>query len=71
MVTNQEKSLRGAIAYSGMTQREVAEAMGTTVSNFSQRLNGRGFKDEELDRIADIIGAQYEARFVFPDGTRI
>lgn len=68
---NTEKSIRGAVAYAGMSQADIAEAMNMTRSNFSQRLKGRGFKDEELERIAEIIGAEYVARFRFPDGTEI
>ena len=66
-----EKSIKAAAAYAGMNQSEIAQAMGMTRSNFSQRLKGRGFKDEELTRIAEIIGAEYVARFRFPDGTEI
>ncbi|MCL2807005.1 MAG: transcriptional regulator [Coriobacteriia bacterium] len=59
------------MAYAGLTQRQVAEELDTTVSNFNQKLLKRTFRDEEMDKIAEIIGAEYEARFVFPDGTRI
>jgi hypothetical protein len=54
-----------------MSQSDLARAIGMTASNFSQRINKRGFKDHELDAIATAIGARYVAHFEFPDGTKI
>jgi predicted XRE-type DNA-binding protein len=68
---NMEKSIKAAITYAGLSQADVARALGMSTSNFSQRITGRGFKDEELARIADAIGAKVDFRFEFPDGTRI
>jgi hypothetical protein len=42
-----------------------------SMSNFSQRITGRGFKDEELERIVEALGAKVDFHFEFPDGTRI
>jgi transcriptional regulator with XRE-family HTH domain len=66
-----EKSIKAATAYAGLSQADVARALGMSTSNFSQRITGRGFKDEELERIAEAIGATVDFRFEFPDGTRI
>jgi predicted XRE-type DNA-binding protein len=68
---DQERSINAAAAYAGMSQAAVAEAIGMTRSNFNQKIKRRTFSDDELDRIAEAIGAKYEARFEFPDGTRI
>lgn len=65
------KKILAAAAYSGLSQTEIAQGLNMSLSNFSQRVRGRGFKDEELEQIAQVIGAKYEAHFEFPDGTRI
>ncbi len=66
-----EKSIKAAAAYAGMTQADIAKAMGVTKQGFHSKLKRNSFKDEELTRIAEVIGAEYVARFRFPDGTEI
>ncbi len=66
-----EKSIKAAAAYAGMNQSEIAQAMGMTKQGFHSKIKRNSFKDEELTRIAEIIGAEYVARFRFPDGTEI
>jgi transcriptional regulator with XRE-family HTH domain len=68
---NQERSINAAAYYAGMSQSDVALKFGMSRSAFNQKLKRGTFRDEELDRIAEIVGAKYEARFEFPDGTRI
>jgi AcrR family transcriptional regulator len=68
---SQERSIKAAAAYAGMTTADIARALDVTTATFSQRLTGRGFREDELDRIAEIMGAKYDARFEFSDGTRV
>jgi transcriptional regulator with XRE-family HTH domain len=60
-----------AIAYKGISQAELARLVGTTPSNFNQRLKRASFSLEELEKIAGALGGAYSAFFEFPDGTRI
>jgi transcriptional regulator with XRE-family HTH domain len=60
-----------AIAYRGISQAELARLVGTTPSNFNQRLKRASFSLEELEKIAEAVGARYDAAFEFPDGMRI
>jgi DNA-binding transcriptional regulator YdaS (Cro superfamily) len=68
---NMELRINAAAAYVGMSQADVARVVGMSKSNFNQKLKRRSFSEEELADIASAIGAKYEARFEFPDGTRI
>jgi DNA-binding XRE family transcriptional regulator len=65
------KRINAAAAYVGMSQADVARAVDMTPQNFNSKMKRRTFSEEELAKIADAIGAKYEARFEFPDGTRI
>ena len=60
-----------ALAYKGMSQAALARAVGTTPSNFNQKMKRETFTQEELEKIAEVFGAAYEFSFVFADGTRI
>jgi DNA-binding XRE family transcriptional regulator len=65
------KRIVSAAAYVGMTQTDVARDIGMAKQGFYSKMKRRTFSEEELAAIADAIGAKYEARFEFPDGTRI
>jgi len=45
--------------------------MGTTPSNFNQKLKRGTFTIEELHKIAELLGGEYFFGFRFPDGTQI
>lgn len=60
-----------ALAYKRMSQAALARAVGTTPSNFNQKMKRETFTQEELEKIAEVFGAAYEFSFVFEDGTRI
>jgi transcriptional regulator with XRE-family HTH domain len=60
-----------AIAYRGISQAELARLIGTTPSNFNQRLKRSSFSLDELEKIAGALGGTYNAFFEFPDGTTI
>ena len=68
---NNEQIVKAALAYKGMKQGDLATAMGTTVSNFNQKLKKDTLKKEDLEKIAIVLGASYSACFIFPDGTKI
>ncbi|MBQ7347796.1 MAG: XRE family transcriptional regulator [Clostridia bacterium] len=69
---SREQKIKAAAAYSGISQAKLAELVGMTKSNFNQKLKRETFTDEELEKIAVAIGAQFvPITFVFPDGTKI
>lgn len=63
--------IKMALAYRGMSEAKLARALGTSPSAFNQRMKHDKFTPEELERIADVLGAQFKAYFVFPDGTTV
>lgn len=65
------EKLRKAIAYGGANQSKVAEVIGISRGAFNTRLKQCRFSDDELNKIAKVLGAEYEENFVFPDGTKI
>ena len=69
---NNEQVIKSALAYKGIKQAELAGAIGTTASNFNQKLKKDTITKEELEKIAGVLGATYKHwYFEFPDGTRI
>ena len=67
---NKEK-LKKAIAYAGTNQAQLAEQLGVTRASFGHRLDKMRFSEEELNKIAEMIGAKYVDFFEFSDGTKI
>lgn len=65
-----EQRIKTAATYKGLSQAKLAAAIGMTASNFNQKLKRGTFSEEEVQRIAEALGASYEAAFVFPDGTK-
>lgn len=68
----QEQQINMAAAYKGISQSAVARELGTTPQNFNQKMKRGTFTPEEMQRIAEVLGAVFvPAVFEFPDGTRI
>ena len=69
---SKEQKIKAAIAYRGLSQAKLAEAIGMTPSNFNQKLKRDTFTEEELSRIAEALGAKFQpCAFMFPDGMKI
>ena len=67
-----EQRIKAASAYGGMSQAKLAEKIGMTASNFNQKLKRATFTEEELQRIAEALGACFVPfAFQFPDGMKI
>lgn len=60
-----------ALAHERMTQAELARRFGSSPQAFKQRLDNGKFTQEELEKIAKILNAEYYAGFKFNDGTII
>lgn len=65
------QKIKMALAYKGMSESELAKALGKTPQAFNQRMKTDKFTVEDLTQIAKIMGATYISEFSFPDGTRI
>ena len=66
-----EQKVKMALAYKGMPQAELARRFGSSPQVFPGRLKNGRFTVEELEAIAQAMGARYTFGFVFKDGTEI
>ena len=66
-----EQKIKMALAYSGISQAELARRIGTTPSNLNQKVKRNTLTKEELEQIAVALGGTWRAEFVFEDGTVI
>ncbi len=65
------KKIKLAITYAGISEAELARRIGTSSQAFGQRLKTGKFSTDELNKIADVLGANYFFGFRFNDGTEI
>lgn len=65
------QKLSMALSYKGVSQAELARNIGTTPQNLSQKVKRNTLTKEELEKIAEALGAVYSSAFEFPDGTKI
>ena len=70
-IMTMEQKISMALAYKGMSQAALARATGTTPSNFNQKFKRGTFTVEELEKIAEVLGAKYYFGFEFEDGTKV
>ena len=54
----------------GITVTELGRQMGMSQQNISKRLVTGKFTQEELERMADIMGCEYHSYFIFPNGSK-
>ena len=60
-----------AETYTRISESELARRIGTTPQAFNQRMKTGKFSSEELEKIAEALGAAFECKFRFSDGTEI
>ncbi len=70
MMTLSQK-IKMALAYKGMSEAELARSIGTSPSAFNQRMKTGKFSSDEMNKIAQALGAEYYFGFRFPDGTKV
>lgn len=63
--------MKAACDVAGISLTELANRMGLSQSNFSQRLKTGKFTKEELEQMAQCLGCKYVSYFEFEDGTKI
>jgi len=66
-----QQRVKAACDIAGMSLTELGLKMGMSQQNFSKRLKVGKFTQEEMKKIAEILGAQYFSGFEFPDGEKI
>lgn len=54
-----------------MTIVDLAAAMGTSNQNLSNKLSRDNFTEQELRKIAEVLGCRFEGFFIFEDNERI
>lgn len=68
---NIEQKVYMALAYKGLSKAELARRVGQTPQNFSKKLKRETLTNDELSKIAEVLGGNYVFGFEFPDGTKI
>lgn len=63
------KKIEMACTYTGKSQAQLARALGVTPQTFNKRLRTCKFSVEELQKMAEFLGATYNYSFDFSDGT--
>ncbi len=66
-----EQKINMALSYKGISQSELARLLNTSPQNFNRKIKRNTLTKEELEKIADVLGAVWRAEFEFPDGTVI
>lgn len=69
MTTSQK--IRMALGYKGMSEAELARAIGTSPQAFNQRMKTGKFSAEDMEKIAEALEAEYYFGFQFKDGTKV
>ncbi len=68
---NITQKIKMALVYKGMSESDLARALGTSPQAFNQRMKTGKFTSEDLEKISAAIGAKYYFGFEFEDGTKI
>lgn len=63
--------IKRACEYAQMSATELGRKMGVTQPAISRKLKTGKFTHDELNRIAGMIGCDYESRFEFDNGVKV
>ena len=66
-----QQKIKMALAYKGISEADLARSIGTSPSAFNQRMKTGKFSSEDMEKIAEAMGAEYFFGFQFKDGTKI
>lgn len=66
-----QQRVKAACDIAGISQTELGRKMGMSQQTFSSRLKVGKFRQDELERMAAILGCTYVSMFEFPDGKRV
>ena len=65
------QKIKMALGYKGMSEIDLARAIGSSPQAFNQRMKTGKFNSEELEKIAEALDADFYFGFDFKDGTKI
>lgn len=65
------KKIKMLMVEKDVTILELAEKMGTSQPNLSNKLKRDNFSEKDLLQIAEVLGVGYEANFILEDGRKI
>ena len=65
-----KQKIEAACAMAGITVTELGRQMGMSQQNISSRLKVGKFSQDELEKMADIMGCEYHSFFIFPNGSK-
>lgn len=65
------KKIKMLMVEKDVTVSELANKMGTSQPNLSNKLKRDNFSENELNLIAEVLGVKYEANFILEDGRKI
>lgn len=65
------QKIKAAERIAGISEAQLSDIIGTSRSAFNQRMKTGKFSTSELEKIATALGAKFEFKFVFEDGTEI
>lgn len=65
------QKIKMALAYKNMSEAELARAIGSSPQSLHQRMKTGKYTTEELEKIAEALGAKYFFGFEFEDGTKV
>ena len=60
-----------AVGKAGISQAELARRIGMSPQNFGKKASKGDFTQDELERMAKELGAEFQFFFSYPDGYRI
>lgn len=70
MIITIKQKIESACVMAGITITELGKQMGMSQPNFSSRLKVGKFTQEELEKMASIMGCEYHSFFQFPNGSK-
>ena len=65
------KKIKMLVVANEITMRDLAERLGTSPPNLSNKLKRDNFSEKELEEIAAVCNAKVEINFIMEDGTKI
>ena len=65
------QKIKMALAYKGMSEADLARAVGSSPQAFNQRMKTGKFSSDEMDKIANALEPYFFFGFVVKYGTKI
>ncbi len=65
------KKVKRLLVEGDLTATQLAEKIGTSQSNLSQKMRNESYSVADLIKIAEATGVELEVSFVLEDGTKI